>query len=87
MNPYTEEELAIFAEFNGRCARCGNVAIVLHEIVPKSKRPRTWKAKGNRISLCNDCHIWAHSRGTNGSRTELQHLRYNSKYRTEFATL
>lgn len=81
MTNYTEEELEIFDEFDGRCARCGNLAIVLHEIVPKSKRPKTWNTKGNRIPLDNDCHIWAHMKGTRASRNELQSLRFNSKYR------
>ena len=78
---YTEEELSIFDEFDGRCARCGNTAIVLHEIVPKSKRPKTWNTPENRIPLDNDCHILAHMKGTRASRDELQYLRHSSKYR------
>ena len=81
MIKYTEEELAIFAEFDGRCARSGDPAIVLHEIVPKSKRPKTWNTPGNRIPLCNDCHLLAHAKGTKASKDELQYLRYHSKYR------
>ena len=81
MIKYTEEELAIFLEFGDRCARCGNPSIVLHEIVPKSKRPKTWSNSDNRIPLDNDCHIWAHQRGTKRSRDELTYLRHHSKYR------
>jgi 5-methylcytosine-specific restriction endonuclease McrA len=78
---YTEEELSIFKEFNGRCAKCGKPAVVLHEIIPKSKRPKTWNVRGNRIPLCNDDHLLAHSRGTKKSKDELTILRYHSKYR------
>jgi 5-methylcytosine-specific restriction endonuclease McrA len=78
---YTEEELEIFLEFDDRCARCGQPSIVLHEIVPKSKRPKTWNTKDNRIPLCNDCHLLAHAKGTRNSKDELQSLRYTSKYR------
>lgn len=78
---YTEEELAIFVEFGGRCARCGKPSIVLHEIVPKSKRPKTWNTPDNRIPLDNDCHLLAHAKGTRNSKDELQYLRHHSKYR------
>ena len=78
---YTKEELAIFEEFNWRCARCGNLAVTLHEIIPKSKRPKTWNKPENRIPLDNDCHIWAHYKGTRNSKDELRNLRYHSKYR------
>ena len=78
---YTEEELAIFLEFGDRCARCGQPSIVLHEIVPKSKRPKTWDTPDNRIPLCVDCHLLAHSRGTKKSKDELTLLRHHSKYR------
>ncbi len=81
MNKYTEEELEIFAEFGGRCAMSGHPAVVLHEIVPKSKRPKTWNTPDNRIPLCNDCHLLAHSRGTKRMQDELRYLRYHSRYK------
>lgn len=81
MIPWDKEEISIFEEFNYKCARSGHKAIVLHEIVPKSKRPKTWKNRDNRIPLCADCHEWAHSRGTKASRHELTELRHHSKYR------
>ena len=83
MSPYTEEELSIFAEFGDHCARCGQTSIVLHEIVPKSKRPKTWNTSDNRIPLCCDCHVWAHQRGTKGTINELRYLRFNSQYRKQ----
>src|SRR4030042_3891464 len=83
---YTEEELAIFLEFDNRCARCEQPSIVLHEIIPKSKRPKTWNIPDNRIPLCNDCHLLAHAKGTRNSKDELQYLRHNSKYRRSTST-
>lgn len=81
MTDYTPEEQAIFDEFGGRCARCGKPAVTLHEIVPKSRRPKTWDKQENRIPLDNDCHIWAHYRGTKRTRDELRNLRYHSRYK------
>lgn len=81
MRLWSPEEKVIINEFGGRCARCGNISIVLHEITPKSRRPKTWDDPNNRIPLCVDCHIWAHSHGTKRSRQELTELRTNSKYK------
>lgn len=80
-NLWSPDEQAIFDEFSGRCARDGKIAVVLHEIVPKSRRPKTWNTPENRIPLCVDCHIWAHQYGTRRSKQELTRLRHDSKYR------
>jgi 5-methylcytosine-specific restriction endonuclease McrA len=80
MNEWTKEELAIFAEFNGRCAKCGLPAVTLHEIIPKSKLPKTWNTPENRIPLCNEHHIEAHAKGTKASRAELRSLRFGGRY-------
>ena len=77
---YTQEELGIFALFSYRCAKCGESAVTLHEIVPKSKRPKTWNEPSNRIPLCNKCHNFCHARGAKRVRDELRQLRYHSKY-------
>jgi 5-methylcytosine-specific restriction endonuclease McrA len=61
--------------FNYRCVRCNKPAVVVHEIVPKSRRPKTWMELENRIALCADCHYWAHQRGAKSSAPELQRLR------------
>ena len=79
-NLYTKEELSIFAEFGYRCARCGKPAVTLHEIVPKSKRPKTWNTPSNRITTCDDCHCYYHAKGTKRVRDELRQLRYHSRY-------
>lgn len=71
---WDDEELRIFAEFHGKCVRCHRPAIVLHELDPKSKKIN-WKEKDNRISLCNDCHEWAHRIGAKNSKVELIEIR------------
>ena len=61
--------------FNYRCVRCNKPAVVVHEIVPKSRRPKTWMEIENRVPLCDECHFWAHQRGAKSSAEELKRLR------------
>ena len=61
--------------FHHKCARCGKVAVNVHEIVPKSRLPKEWVLPENRIALCLECHAWAHSRGAASSADELRELR------------
>ena len=67
---WSDEELEIFDLFDGKCIRfhsCHNMAEVIHEDVPKSRRPKTWMKKENRSPLCVSCHNWAHYKGTSYS--------------------
>lgn len=66
MELWSEDELDIFMQFRFRCINCSNQAIVLHELIPKSKL-KDWKRKGNRVPLCLVCHEWAHRFGTKHS--------------------
>jgi 5-methylcytosine-specific restriction endonuclease McrA len=75
MTDWTEQELEIFEQFHWRCIRCPRKAVTLHEIVPKSKRPKDWDDPENRVPICNECHRWAHDRGTRSSEQELRRLR------------
>ena len=62
---WTQEELGIFALFSGRCAlNKAHKAVTLHEIVPKSLAPKTWKDPMNRIPLCAECHRKVHDEGS-----------------------
>ena len=72
---WKSSEIEIFELFNYRCARCPAPAVTLHEIVPKSKRPKDWDDPLNRIPLCMFCHMWAHNRGTKFSAQILTVLR------------
>ena len=71
---WSEDEIAIFKQFRFRCVNCEEKAIVLHEIVPKSKL-RDRKREGNRVPLCNECHDWSHRLGTKNSRKVLEEQR------------
>ncbi len=64
---WTEEEIAIFELFHFKCVRCEQKAITLHEIHPKSLRPKTWMLPENRVPVCHKCHQWAHRAGTKTS--------------------
>ena len=46
-----------------RCVRCGKRGAIVHEIVPRSKRPDDWWALENRVVLCAECHEFIHQRG------------------------
>lgn len=72
---WTEEELEIFVLFRFRCVRCRTRAVTLHEICPKSRCPKNWQEKENRVPVCNNCHEWAHRRGTKYSAPILRNLR------------
>ena len=63
---WSEDEIEIFKQFRFRCINCDDKAIVLHELIPKSKL-KDWKREGNRIPLCLNCHEWVHKFGTRHS--------------------
>lgn len=42
--------------FRGRCVHCYELAVTVHEIVPRSKIPRTWWYRKNRVPLCAEFH-------------------------------
>jgi len=76
MSNWTQEELGIFALFSGRCALVkAHKAVTLHEIVPKSLAPKTWKDPKNRIPLCAECHRKVHDEGSAKYRTTLTKIR------------
>lgn len=57
---YTPNEQLLFKKFRFRCLHCGKRGIVLHELEPRSRRPKDWDAEENRVLLCAECHNWAH---------------------------
>ena len=71
---WTEEENDIFWAFHYKCIRCGQKAITLHEIHPKSLN-KDWADLENRIPICHKCHQWAHRAGTRFSAPILEVLR------------
>lgn len=75
---YTKEEIAESNLFIGqiygfRCIRCGKPNVfTIHEIEPRSARPRDWLAGDNRVPLCAQCHEFAHVLGARNSADELR---------------
>ena len=63
MESWSEEELAIFRQFSFKCLVCSKQAVVLHEIIPKSKAPKTWDRPENKVPLCANCHENIHRHG------------------------
>ena len=61
--------------YHYRCVRCKKSAVVVHEITPRSLRPKNWWLLENRVALCAECHSWAHERGAKSSAEELETLR------------
>lgn len=64
-----------FELFNYRCAICYYPAVTIHEIVPRSRRPKDWWDIDNMISVCAKCHEKIHSHGATVSMVELAALR------------
>jgi 5-methylcytosine-specific restriction endonuclease McrA len=60
---WTAEELEIFALYGGRCILCKQRAVTLHEIIPKTKRPKTLNTPENRVPVCAKCHRKIHDTG------------------------
>ena len=60
---WDDDEIAIFRLFNFRCLVCPRTAVVLHEIIPKSKAPKTWNRPENKVPLCAECHEEIHRHG------------------------
>jgi 5-methylcytosine-specific restriction endonuclease McrA len=46
--------------FDEKCVICLTPSRVVHEIEPKSKRPRDWWDVSNMVVLCNECHERVH---------------------------
>ena len=74
MELWSEEELDIFRQFRFICINCSRKAVVLHELIPRS-RLKDWKCEGNRVPLCLHCHEDAHRSGTRNSRKRLSEQR------------
>lgn len=81
---WTAEELEIFALYKGKCilyavsANCQKRAVTLHEIIPKSKRPKTWNTPDNRVPVCAECHRMIHDKGAKNYVSLLTDLQYDA---------
>lgn len=61
--------------FMGRCIICGRNTSVLHEIEPKSKRPKDWDTPENQVPLCTTHHTQVHKDGALTWKDRLIELR------------
>ena len=47
------------------CVSCiTELATEIHEIQPRSQRPKDWDEVENRVPLCGKCHRFYHHKGT-----------------------
>lgn len=79
MSEWSAEELKIFALYNGRCILCKRKAVTLHEIIFKSKRPKTWNTPDNRVPVCAVCHNRIHKVDAKHFVSILTDLQYAAK--------
>lgn len=71
--PKTNREIA--ALYDNRCIlNPAHMYATIHEIVPRSKRPRTWKTDENRVPVCAKCHDEIHRKGAMGWVEQLRRL-------------
>lgn len=61
--------------FGNRCIICGRKTNVLHEIEPKSKRPKDWDNPENQVPVCTLCHDKIHRDGALNWKDKLIKLR------------
>lgn len=62
--------------FRGRCLiNPGHSGIAVHEIIPRSQKPKTWNELSNQVLLCNDCHVRIHREGARNWVERLTKLR------------
>ena len=75
---WSDEDISLFRLFGFKCGRCKRVkAVTIHEIIPKSKLPKSWNIPENRIPLCNSCHREIHDNGCKNFVSELLKCRLN----------
>lgn len=83
LDSFDLDEFSVLVLYKFRCIRCNKTASTIHEKIPKSLAPHTWRTMKNRVLLCAECHDWAHKVGTRTSEeelTELQRKRLKSYY-------
>ncbi len=72
---------AIMWLFHDRCVMCGQQAVEINEIVPRSRTKQATKMWKNQVSLCHSCHSVFHHNGVT-----LQKQREMLGKRKEFLT-
>ena len=70
-----ENREKVWELFRGRCLRCKQKGIAVHEIIPRSQGGTELLGVWNRCVLCAACHNWAHQVGSSVSIPVLQEVR------------
>ncbi len=71
-----QNDILIKTIFKNRClVNPAHTGTVIHEIVPRSQRPKSWMEPKNRVLLCNECHSQIHQEGAATWRVRLIQLR------------
>lgn len=58
--------------FRNRCVLCDYPTLTVHEIEPKSQRPKDWDHLENRVAVCTACHMKVHQGGAKNYAEELR---------------
>ena len=69
------DELEIWRSQGFRCVVCSKWADTIHEIIPKSKNPKGWRSKNNRVLVCVSCHAKIHFQGAKNWKVKLEIFR------------
>lgn len=72
---WTPIEQRVWETFQYSCIVCLHHADVIHEIEPKSKRPKDWWKFENRALLCIQCHYTVHAESSRVWRKRLIEFR------------
>ena len=63
-NLNTLETKEILDFYHSRCLiNPAHKAVCVHEIYPRSQRPKNWMEFENRVALCSECHDTIHRNG------------------------
>jgi 5-methylcytosine-specific restriction endonuclease McrA len=74
-NEICYNRLQIMRLFKWRCAlNPSHAANTVHEIVPRSLRPKNWWDTDNMIPLCWNCHDDVHRQGTRNFANKLRKI-------------
>ena len=55
---------------------CQKPYSTIHEIIPKSHLPKSWRSLDNCVPVCHECHSKIHDLGASKFLVELQTLQY-----------
>ena len=69
------EDLRILERFHYRCVRCHRPWSTIHEIDTRGAVGKIAMREDNRVPVCDICHDWIHTVGTENANPELYRCR------------